>query len=115
MKKNIQFIIFSAAIVLVLVAALIVVLNIPETDDSGEKIDSGSDILLYDKTGLDAEEITVKNSSGEYVLIGFNYAEQASSLGYESSAAESSDEESSSSSSKIIQCRVMRTWNYHRI
>ena len=99
MKKNIQFIIFSAAIVLVLVAALIVVLNIPETDDSGEKIDSGSDILLYDKTGLDAEEITVKNSSGEYVLIGFNYAEQASSLGYESSAAESSDEESSSSSS----------------
>lgn len=98
MKKNIKLIIFSAAIVLLLVAALIVVLNIPENDYSGENDTVSSDILLYDKTQLDPEEITVKNNSGKYVLIGYNYIDQASRLGYSSLYEESSETESNSSS-----------------
>ena len=94
MKKNLRFIIFSAALVFILGAALIVVLNLPETDYGGEKDTVSSDILLYDKTKLDAEEITVKNTDGEYVLIGYNYIDQASRLGYGSLYEESSGEDS---------------------
>lgn len=86
MKKNIRFIIVTAVIIVVLAVAAVIILNIPENNDSGTKTTS-ADILLYDKTHLDPEEITVKNSSGEYTLIGFSYSAQAS----EAAAAESSD------------------------
>ncbi len=103
MKKNIRFIIFSAALVIALGAALIVVMNIPETDDSGEKDTIISDILLYDKTSLDAEEITVKNDEGEFVLVGFSYADQMSQIESESSGKEDQDssDDSDTTSSNV--------------
>lgn len=92
MKKNIRLIVFIGVIVLLLSGALAIVLNLPENDDSGEKIDTSLDILLYDKTALDAEEITVKFSDDEYKLVGISYADQVSEAAEESSDTSESSE-----------------------
>ena len=108
MKKNIRFIIFSAAIVLVLGISLIIVLNIPESNEAGDKDTTRSDILLYDKTQLDPEEITIKNSGGEYVLIGYNFVEQASNVGLVSRFEKSSDSDSESKTESSTESSATR-------
>ncbi len=96
MKKNIRFILFSAVLVVVLAAGLAVVLNIPESNDSGDKDTTSTDILLYDKTRLDAEEITVSRDGDEYVLAGFSYDDQISDA---DSSQDNSDSDTSSDES----------------
>ncbi len=113
MKKNIRFIIFSAAIVLVLGISLIIVLNIPESNEAGDKDTTRSDILLYDKTKLDPEEITIKNSGGEYVLIGYNFVEQASNVGLVSRFEKSSDSDSESKTESSTESSNKRVDKYN--
>ncbi len=88
MKKNIRLIIIISIIVAVLGIASAVLLSMPESEDSGIKT-TATDILLYDKTSLDAEEITVENLSGEFTFLGFSYAKEASQAAEESAAVES--------------------------
>ena len=99
MKKNIRLIILLILAVLVLAAGLIVVLNLPDPQGGGNtKVSDNADLLLYDKTSLDAEEISVSNSGGDYVLVGYSYKDKVS--GQESSeSSESSKKESSASES----------------
>ncbi|MBQ8132865.1 MAG: DUF4340 domain-containing protein [Clostridia bacterium] len=94
MKKNIRFIIIISIVVVLLTGALFFVFNLPQNEDSGVVTDTTNDILLYDKTNLKPEEITVKNSSGEYVLIGFDYTEMLGEV-IEEKAAEASEEAAS--------------------
>ena len=97
MKKNIRLIILLILAVLVLAAGLIVVLNLPDPQGGGNtKVSDNADLLLYDKTSLDAEEISVSNSGGDYVLVGYSYKDKVS--GQESS-------ESSESSKNERKCR----------
>ena len=79
MKKNKKILIFSVVFVVILVALLVVVLNLPSTDDTKTDETSSQDaILLFDKTSLKAEDITVSNESGEYQLLGYEYSEDSS-------------------------------------
>ncbi len=94
MKKNVRLTIILSAVVVLLVLTLVVLLNMPEPETAGEKKSDSYDILLYDKTALDAEEITVKNSSGEYMLVGLSYRSEAESMEKENSESESSSESS---------------------
>ena len=98
MKKNIRLIIVISITVLILGISAAILLSLPESNDSGVKTTT-SDILLYDKTSLDAEEITITNSSGEFTLWGFSYAEQASLA----AAAASSGEEEDSQNSRNLR------------
>lgn len=93
MKKNVRLIVLLVIAVLILGAALIVVLNLPDQDDSGNtKTEKVTDLLLFDKTNFEPEEITVSNSSGEYSLYGLSYKDQISSEpGTESSGNERQD------------------------
>ena len=91
MKKNIKILIFSVVCLVVLVAALVVVMNLPSTDESTEETSSQDAILLFDKTNLKAEDIIVSNESGEYQLLGYDYSDESSD---ESSTDESSEEDS---------------------
>ena len=95
MKKNITVVIIAAVVVAALVGVMIFVLNIPDTEDSGISSDT-LDILLYDKTSIKPEEITVKNSGGEYTLLGFDYTKELEELSKEMQDA--SEEESSQTS-----------------
>ena len=85
MKKSIRFVIVISVVVLLLGVGLIVLLNLPAPADTSSVKNDDRDILLYDKTGSDAEEITIKNSSGEFTLIGFSYEDQVSKTSAESS------------------------------
>ncbi len=99
MKKNTGIVIASAACVAALAVGLAVVMSIPS--DSKEEItqtSTGDAILLFDKTDLDVEEITVKNDSGEYCLMGYNYESEESSESMEKSTEESTAESSSENS-----------------
>lgn len=93
MKKKKNIIIIAAVIVLVLAVVMIFVLQIPEKE--GNVISSDTlDILLYNKTSQKAEDITVKNSSGEYQLLGYDYTKLADELSEENAENESSSENS---------------------
>ncbi|MGN1457712.1 MAG: DUF4340 domain-containing protein [Acutalibacteraceae bacterium] len=87
MKKKIKILIFSGIILALLVAALVVVLNLPSTDESTNEVSSQDAILLFDKTNLKAEDITVSNESGKYQLLGYEYSD-------ESDSAENSEQKS---------------------
>lgn len=92
MKKNITVVIIVAVIVAALAGVMIAVLNIPDTENSGISSDT-LDILLYDKTSVKPEEITVKNSGGEYTILGFDYTKELEELSNE--MQDTSEEESS--------------------
>ena len=77
MKKNLKLLALMAACVVVLVGAMIVVLNLPENEEVVETSSSDA-ILIFDKSSLIAEDITVSNESGEYNLLGFDYSEAVS-------------------------------------
>lgn len=81
MKKNIKILIFSVICLAVLVAALVVVLNLPSANENKEETSSQDAILLFDKTNLKAEDITVSNESGEYQLLGYEYSDEGSDDG----------------------------------
>lgn len=72
MKKNIKLLIGSAVCVGILGAALAVVLTLPSQEEQIKVADNDA-ILLFDKQDLEPEDITVKNESGEYQLLGYRY------------------------------------------
>lgn len=72
MKKNIKLLIGTAAGVAVLAAALTAVLLMPSQNDSTEKADDDM-LMLVSKTELTPEDISVRNESGEYQLLAYEY------------------------------------------
>ncbi len=100
MKKNTKLLIGSAVCVGLLGAALSVVLMLPSESEQITTTDNNT-ILLYDKQDLYAEDITVKNSGGEYHLLGYDTSSMDapfSKSSEEESSAESSEENVSASS-----------------
>ena len=76
MTKNKKIIIGAASAVAVLGIALAVVLNLPSenlSDDTDNK-----DIILFDKSAFGVDDVTVKNQSGEYQLLGYDYSKSES-------------------------------------
>lgn len=103
MNKSIRTLIIAGVIVVLLGGAAAFLLNLPDSNDTEKKSQSG-DILLYDKTSLDAEEITVDNSGGEYTLVGFSYKDQAEKLKKaQSEAAEESETSEEAESSENVR------------
>lgn len=94
MKRNIILIILAAVIVAALAGVMIFVLSLPKTEEVGLSAND-TDILIYDKTSVKAEEITVKNSGGEYTLIGFDYTGMADEASQENAAEASEDSQPS--------------------
>lgn len=72
MTKNRKIIIGAASAVAVLGIALAVVLGLPSENDVVD--DSDKDIILFDKSAFDVYDITVRNQSGEYQLLGYDYS-----------------------------------------
>ena len=70
MKKNTKFIIGISAAVVVLGIILVVILLMPSDENKTET----TDIILINKTSLDVDDITVKNQSGEYQILGYDYS-----------------------------------------
>lgn len=100
MKKNIVLIIIAAVVVAALAGVTIFVINLPQSEESGISTDT-LDILLYDKTSVKPEQITVNNSGGEYELIGFDYtgmADEIAQLNGEESSQDSASAEGSEAS-----------------
>lgn len=87
MKKNIKVLIAAIVCVAVLAVGLVVVLNLPENEEITENT-SDDAILIFDKSNIIAEDITISNESGEYRLLGYDYT------GFEPSESESSGETS---------------------
>ena len=75
LKKNTKVIVAALGSVAILGAALVVVLSLPSEEAKINETSVGESILLYDKTSLDVEEITVKNEYGEYQLLGYTYTD----------------------------------------
>ncbi len=104
MKKNITVIIIISVVLAALIGVMFAVMSIPQTENTITSTDS-MDILIYDKTKLKAEEITVKNSGGEYKLIGYDYTKMAEEISAENAAQEESVE-SEEKSSNVIKPEV---------
>lgn len=102
MKKNIKVLIFSVICLAVLVAALVVVLNLPSANENKEETSSQDAILLFDKTNLKAEDITVSNESGEYQLLGYEYSDEGSDDGSSSQIIYTMQDHSSQILSKTM-------------
>ncbi len=114
MKKNIRLIIILTAAVAVLAVGLIFVLNIPQTEDENSVSKLGEDaILIYDKSDLDAEDISVSNSGGDYRLVGFRTNYGASSAVQESSGDESSENLRSDAEAKKSRGYLTYTMQEH--
>ena len=96
MKKNTKLLIGITAGVCVLGAALAVVLALPSKDVKIDVQDNNA-ILLLDKQTLVADEITVKNSGGEYKLLGYDYDNQIPSAAKSSEPSEESQNSGESS------------------
>ena len=75
MKKNTKIIIAISSVVVVLGIALGVILAQP-SEDTSEKGNENADIILLDKSACDVDDVTIKNTSGEYQLLGYKYSEQ---------------------------------------
>ena len=68
MTKNKKIIIGAASAVAVLGIALAVVLSLP-SENIGDDTDN-KDIILFDKSAFGVDDVTIKNQSGEYQLLG---------------------------------------------
>ena len=90
MKKNTKLLIGAAAGVGILGAVLAVVLFLPSQNHE-IKVEDNNTILLYDKSSLIPDDITIKNESGEYELMCFDYTQPAATD--ESSSSGSQDGE----------------------
>ncbi len=93
MKKSIKTLIISAICVILLAVGLVFVLNIPKDEEADDEKTTNEAILIFDKTNLIPEDITISNKSGKYTLLAFDYSNVSGA--YESSD-ESSDENVSS-------------------
>ena len=89
MKKNTKLLIGSTVCVGLLGAALAVVLMLPSESEQITTTDNNT-ILLYDKQDLYAEDITVKNSGGEYHLLGYDISSMEAPSSEEESEMETS-------------------------
>lgn len=87
MKKNLKILIITLLSLVVLIGALVVVLNLPPNEELTEN-SSGNGILIFDKTNIYAEEITVSNKSGEYTVMGYNYSDNSQDTSDENSKTE---------------------------
>ncbi len=109
MKKNTKLLIGSAIGVGILGAALAVVLMLPSQNEQIEVVNDDA-ILLFDKQNLEPEDITVKNESGEYQLLGYQYktyvsqkaSESKTSSAASSETANDNDEEDEDDKIKMI-------------
>ena len=97
MKKNTKLLVISASIVALLGAALAAVLLIPSNNEELTLSDK-NEILLFDKSGLIPEEISVSNSGGAYELLAFDTGEISRSRSSTVSAEESTETESQTES-----------------
>ena len=95
MKNIRRTIIMILTVIVVGVAAFAILMKVPQTVDSPGDSSKTSEILLYDKTSLDPEEITIKNADEEFRLIGFNYSEGSETGSVAAEESEGSDEVSS--------------------
>ena len=73
MKKNTKMIIGISSVVAVLGITLAVILLMPSDESRTET--PTQDIILINKASLNADDITVKNQSGEYQILGYDYSE----------------------------------------
>ena len=95
MKKNTKLLVISAVIVALLGIALAVVLLIPSNNDEITLSDK-NEILLFDKSSLIPEDITVSNKGGNYQLLAFDIGEsskRASSAAASDASTDSQSEE----------------------
>ncbi len=74
MKKNTILIIVICVVIALLCAGIAVVVMMP--GDKIPDVRSSSDILIYDKSEMDAEQIIITNHDGEFSFAGINYSEQ---------------------------------------
>jgi len=79
MKKSTKLLIASAILVAILGAALTVILMLPSDNNNRITTDDNNDILLFDKSSLTPEKITVSNAGGDYELLAYNYDQFVSS------------------------------------
>ena len=100
MKRNLRLVIIIGVIIAVLSGAAAVLLLLPQSTNSGIST-SETDILLYDKISLHPEEISVKNKSGEFFLLGFNYDKEYSEAAELAKSEQSGAEEAESSSTGV--------------
>ena len=77
MKKNTKIMIGISAAVVILGIVLTVILLMPS--DANKTETETKDIILIDKTALNVDDITVKNQSGEYQILGYDYSGTLSS------------------------------------
>ncbi len=75
MKKNTRLLAAAAALVVLLSVALVVVLLLP-SDTNKITVTDNNEILLFDKSGLLPESITITNESGTYELLAYEYTTQ---------------------------------------
>lgn len=104
MKKTFKPLIAAGIAVLVLGGGLAVVMNLPSDEITPDnKAEKSSSILLYDKSDFSPEQITVKNSGGEYTLLGFD-----SELFSEDNTSKTKEESQSSTqeSSEITETMI---------
>ena len=103
LKKNTKIIVAALGCVAILGAALAIVLSLPSEEAKINETSVGEAILLYDKTSLDVEEISVKNEYGEYQLLGYAYSESdvADSSADTSNSKEESSKNASSQSTEV--------------
>ncbi len=76
MKKSAKFLTGACIAVGVLGAALAVILSLPSDKNQDTVSADGTDLLLFDKSALHVDDITIKNRSGEYRLLGYDYAKE---------------------------------------
>ena len=76
MKKNTKIIIAMSSVIVVLGVVLGVILAQP-SENSSENANENTDILLFDKSSLDVDDVTIKNADGEYQILGYKYSEEA--------------------------------------
>lgn len=75
MKKNQKLFLGSGIATVLLAAGLAVVMNLPSDGQQNPSTDSSGAVLLYDKTAYIAEDIMIKNESGEFELLGYDYSD----------------------------------------
>lgn len=99
MKRNTKLLIGAGIAAGLLGAVLAVVLMLPsDNKDDNEKTSEPESVLLYDKTGSVPEDITIKNTGGEYEIIGYKYTP----------VQQSSKDDESSSSNPIVNPEVLK-------
>lgn len=74
MKKNIRNLIIAASAAVILGGVVAAVMLIPESKEINESDNRST--VLFDKTNCIPEQITVKNSGGEFNLLAFDYSGQ---------------------------------------